>query len=84
MFARQAARIPYPNDILFVESEWYDWRALDELAVAAYWIGEYEESQRCGERLLEGGKLPRDHYDRVARNLEFARSKLSSKVLANA
>lgn len=76
MFARQAVRIPYPSDVLFVEFDWYDWRALDELAVAAYWVGEYEESARCAERLLAGGKLPPGERDRVIRNLDFARGKL--------
>ncbi|MGW1880883.1 tetratricopeptide repeat-containing glycosyltransferase [Streptomyces sp. NPDC001970] len=84
LFARQAARIPYPGDILFVEFEWYAWRALDELAVAAYWVGEYEESRRCCERLLEGGKLPDDQRERVTKNLDFARTKLGAKELVNA
>lgn len=77
MFARQAVAIPYPQDILFVEFDWYDWRALDELAVAAYWVGEYEESARCAERLLAGGKLPAGQHERVTRNLDFARGKLA-------
>ncbi|MGW0389427.1 tetratricopeptide repeat-containing glycosyltransferase [Streptomyces sp. NPDC003042] len=82
LFARQAARIPFPDDdILFVEFDWYEWSALDELAVAAYWVGEYQESMDCCERLLEGGKLPDEHRDRVSANLEFARSKLDPKYL---
>ncbi|MFF3515967.1 glycosyltransferase [Streptomyces sp. NPDC002573] len=84
MFARQAARIPYPSDILFVEREWYEWRALDELAVSAYWVGEYEESMRCCERLLEGGKLPDEHRERVIKNLESARCELGSRELVGA
>ncbi|MFE2089563.1 glycosyltransferase [Streptomyces sp. NPDC057580] len=84
MFAQQAAQIPYPKDILFVEFEWYDWCSLDELAVAAYWTGNYEESERCSQRLLESGKLPPEHHDRVVGNLEFARQKLGSRELVNA
>ncbi|MFD7257361.1 glycosyltransferase [Streptomyces sp. NPDC059874] len=76
MFARQAAAIPRPDDILFVEFDWYEWRALDELAVAAYWVGEYRESADCCERLLQSGKLPADQLDRVSANLDFARRKL--------
>ncbi|MFD7442554.1 glycosyltransferase [Streptomyces sp. NPDC059909] len=84
MFAKQAARIPFPSDILFVEFGWYEWRALDELAVSAYWVGEYEESRDCCERLLEGGKVPDDQRDRVIKNLEFAQTKLGAKALVNA
>lgn len=84
MFAQQAAQIPYPEDILFVEFEWYDWCSLDELAVSAYWTGNYEESERCNQRLLESGKVPPEHHDRVVGNLEFARQKLGSRELVNA
>ncbi|MEN3583369.1 glycosyltransferase [Streptomyces sp. ZYX-F-203] len=78
LFARQAARIPFPRDILFVEWEWYAWRALDELAVSAFWVGEYAESRDCCLRLLDGSELPEEHRDRVARNLAFAREKLAT------
>ncbi|MGW3323397.1 glycosyltransferase [Streptomyces virginiae] len=76
MFARQAVRIPRPDDTLFVEVDWYEWRALDELAVAAYWTGAYAESLECSERLLEEGKLPEDQRARVLGNVDFARHKL--------
>ncbi|MFF2163434.1 glycosyltransferase [Streptomyces sp. NPDC058175] len=80
LFARQVARLPYPSaDHLFVEPDWYEWRALDELAVSAYWVGEYEESEDCCERLLAGGKLPAEHRDRVIENLELSRRHLRSK-----
>ncbi|MFG2982862.1 glycosyltransferase [Streptomyces sp. NPDC048258] len=76
MFAREALRIPRPDDILFVEFDWHEWRALDELAVAAYWVGAYQESLDCCERLLQDGRLPASQRDRVTENLAFARSKV--------
>ncbi|MGW7456976.1 glycosyltransferase [Streptomyces sp. NPDC054797] len=76
MFARQAVRIPRPDDILFVEFDWYEWRALDELAVAAYWVGAYQECLDCCERLLQSDALPETQRERVAENLAFARAKL--------
>ncbi|WP_329570796.1 glycosyltransferase [Streptomyces sp. NBC_01361] len=82
MFARQAAQTPFPSDDeLRVEFAWYEWRALDELAVSAYWVGEYEESEDCCERLLAGGKLPAEDRDRVLQNLELSRRHLRSKQL---
>ncbi|MFG2293175.1 glycosyltransferase [Streptomyces sp. NPDC048603] len=78
LFAKQAAAIPRPEDILFVEFSWHEWRALDELAVAAYWTGAYEESLRCCERLLNGDVLPGDQRERVAANRDFARQKLGA------
>ncbi|MER6981430.1 glycosyltransferase [Streptomyces carpinensis] len=82
MFARQAARIPFPgNGEVLVEPDWYEWRALDELAVSAYYVGECEEAKGCCERLLDGGKLPTEHRERVIRNLELARQTLGAKEL---
>ncbi|MFJ8081120.1 glycosyltransferase [Streptomyces sp. NPDC096205] len=77
LFARRAVEIPQPDDILFVEHGWYDWQALDELAVAAYWMGEYRESLECCEKLLDGGKLPEAHRERVLANRDFARTRLA-------
>ncbi|MDF3298163.1 glycosyltransferase [Streptomyces tropicalis] len=85
LFARKAAYLPYPSDDhLFVESSWYEWRALDELAVSAYWVGEYEESETCSERLLMSGKLPPEHRDRTIQNLELSRRHLRSGKLVRA
>ncbi|MEV7519062.1 glycosyltransferase [Streptomyces sp. NPDC091371] len=81
LFARQAAAIPRPDDILFVEFDWYEWRALDELAVAAYWVGEYRETADCCERLLRSDALPADQLDRVSANLDFARRKLDPNLV---
>ncbi|MGW2764173.1 tetratricopeptide repeat-containing glycosyltransferase [Streptomyces sp. NPDC001275] len=82
LFAREAARLPYPSDDhLFVAADWYEWRALDELAVSAYWVGEYQEAEECCERLLAGGKLPPEHRERVIENLDFARRHLRSREL---
>ncbi|MFE0516107.1 glycosyltransferase [Streptomyces sp. NPDC058964] len=85
LFAQQAARLPYPSgDHLFVEPAWYEWRALDELAVSAYWVGEYEESEGCCERLLAEGRLPAEDRDRVFQNLELSRRHLRSGQFARA
>ncbi|MFE9934515.1 glycosyltransferase [Streptomyces sp. NPDC005533] len=78
LFAKQAVRIPSPKDILFVEFSWHEWRALDELAVAASWVGEYQESLQCCERLLNEGKLPAEERERVAGNMEFVQQKLGA------
>lgn len=77
LFARRATEIPRPDDILFVEHGWYDWQALDELAVSAYWMGAYRESLECCEQLLDGGKLPAAHRERVTANRAFARDRLT-------
>lgn len=37
LFAQAASELPMPKDRLFVEVDAYEWRALDELAVAGYY-----------------------------------------------
>ncbi|MEV7501300.1 hypothetical protein [Streptomyces sp. NPDC093018] len=75
LFAARAAVIPRPEDILFVEMSWHEWRALDELAVASYWIGDYAKSREYCTRLLDGGKVPEGERALIAANLEFAQEK---------
>ena len=69
LFARCAVAIPQPPDILFVETDVYAWRALDELAVALSWTGAREESVEIMRQLLAGDALPPDHRARVEKNL---------------
>lgn len=73
-FAEKAIQIPPPNDILFVELEWYRWRCLDDYAVAAYWIGEYQKSLSANEKLLARNDLSNKDRARIMSNANFARS----------
>jgi glycosyltransferase involved in cell wall biosynthesis len=76
-FARVAAEIPRPDDILFVDDSVYAWRAIDELAIASYWTGRYEDGRGLNERLLAEGRLPPDERPRIEKNLAFCRDKLA-------
>jgi len=82
VFAKTGTLIPRPNDILFIAEEVYAWRLLDELAVAAYWVGKYEESKSCCEEILrrmdgmdeDSMCLSSADNKRVQQNLAFAKS----------
>jgi hypothetical protein len=50
----------------------YDWRARDELAVAAYWCGDRALSATLCRDLLADARLPARERERVVRNLSFA------------
>lgn len=76
VFASAAINRPAPGDILFLDNSAYDWRALDEFAVSAYWVGKYEESLGANERLLAEGKLPDVHRERIMKNRTFCLEKL--------
>jgi tetratricopeptide (TPR) repeat protein len=72
-FAKAALDIPRPNDILFLDGCAYQWRPLDEYAVASYWIGNYKDCLRACEALLAPGSgLPDAERERVKNNEGFA------------
>ena len=69
LFAERAAQIPMPTgDVLFVGSEVYAWRALDEQAVCASWTGRQAEAFALCRRLLARDDLPDDARQRIAGN----------------
>jgi len=72
LFARAAAAIPRPKDLLFVDDGVYKWRALDELAIAAYWLNKRDEARQINERLLSEGHVPESERPRIQKNLAFS------------
>lgn len=76
IFASRAAALPRPNDILFLDHTVYDWRALDELAVSAFYVGQHKQALAAADRLLSEGKLPESERARVDANREFSRNAL--------
>ncbi len=85
-YAKQAAQLPYPADTLFVDKDIYDWRILDELAVAAYWVGRYGESKAASETILAKAasgevKLDPETVQRIRDNLGFALAKLAESPI---
>ncbi len=78
LFAKRAVAIPRPDDILFLEESAYEWRADDELSVAAYWVGEYRESLDHADRALRSETLPAEQRPRIEENRQFAVDKLAT------
>lgn len=71
-YAKIASQIPKPIDSLFLEPSCYDWRAIDELAVSAYWIGKKQEAATLNNILLKSGMLPDCEKIRIINNLAFS------------
>lgn len=70
LFAKQAAKIPYPEGGLFVAQFVYDWCVLDEYATCAFWTEKYGECKRVCERMIQSGKLPPQEKERIELNLK--------------
>ena len=69
LFAERAAQIPLPEqDVLFVGDEVYTWRALDEMAVCASWIGKHGEAVELCRRILNRDDIPEQDRQRIMGN----------------
>jgi tetratricopeptide (TPR) repeat protein len=73
-FARVASEIKRPDDLLFVDNSVYAWRALDEYAIASFWMGRYEEGLEANKLLIL--VVPASERGRVQRNLDFCKRKV--------
>ncbi len=72
LFAQKANSTPRPADILFLDESVYDWRSLNELAIASFYTGQHDESADACRRLLDSALLPQSQRARVIDNLNFA------------
>jgi glycosyltransferase involved in cell wall biosynthesis len=73
LFAERAAKIRLPDeDTLFVGADVYAWRATDEQAVCASWIGKHEEAFTLCRRLLARPDLPDEDRRRIAANRDVS------------
>jgi hypothetical protein len=77
IFAKIGTQIAYPAAALFVKAEIYQWQLWDELAVAAYWLGKYQESKQACEEILNLSHsiIPSADLARVQANLDFSLAK---------
>ncbi|OBK34767.1 hypothetical protein A5658_10980 [Mycobacterium sp. 1245111.1] len=74
-FAQRAAEIPFPEEDLFVLgyfAEIYAWRATDEQATCAFWIGKHAEAFTLCRGLLARSDLPEPDRQRIAVNRDFS------------
>lgn len=76
VFATRAVAVPRTADILFVSDDAYGWRAVDELAITSYWVGDHAASAALSRGLLDDPDLPAAQRDRVKQNLSFALANL--------
>jgi glycosyltransferase involved in cell wall biosynthesis len=73
LFAQQAAEIPLPEeDKISVSTEVYAWRATDEQAVCASWVGRHAEAFTLCRRLLARPDIPDPDRQRIAANRDFS------------
>ncbi|WP_292975327.1 glycosyltransferase [Mycobacterium sp.] len=83
LFAQRATQIPLPGeDNLFVSADVYTWRAADEQAICASWIGKHAEAFDLCRQLVARPGVPDDDRRRVAGNRDFSVPSLVESALA--
>ena len=79
-FGELALKIPYPkHDRLFVELVVYDWRIKDDLSICYYWVGRFKEGYDLGMELVNNPNIPKDHKERITKNMQHCKEKLDEK-----
>jgi tetratricopeptide (TPR) repeat protein len=74
-FGKPLLNLPYPSsDRLFVNDEIHSWRLHDEVAVCAYWSGDYKASKEICEKILKTD-IAEPNRSRVMTNLKFSNEK---------
>ena len=76
IYANAAVSIPLTKDILFVDHSVYEWKAKDELAVSAYWVGNYQLCHDLYVELLFNPAVPEQNKKRFLDNLMLAKKHL--------
>lgn len=79
MFAERGLALPPCTDVLFVEQRWQKWQLLDEKAIAAYWLGDYDTSLEACDQLLASVSIPEEQVSRVQQNRQYARDMLVNR-----
>jgi glycosyltransferase involved in cell wall biosynthesis len=72
-YASLANTLVKPEQALFIEDDVYNWRIKDELAIAAYWLGQYQQSYDLNTELLNNILVPLEQKERIKANLEFSK-----------
>jgi glycosyltransferase involved in cell wall biosynthesis len=76
--AKMGADLAAPTHALFVESDVYNWRLDDIMAVSLYWLGRWDEAARLNDDVLP--EAPASEQERIRKNLMLCRQKISERT----
>ncbi len=72
MFSKPIVEMSYPEDILFIERNIYEYLLPFEYAICCYWIGKHEEAIRVNDEILACPRAPQDILEAAQRNRQFS------------
>jgi len=71
IYAKIGSTIEKPKDGLFIESDCYDWKILDELSIAAFYNNHKDEFRKIIGVLIHNKYVPESDRLRITDNLKF-------------
>lgn len=72
------ATTDYPaNDLLFITAGMYEGMSIDEFAISCFWVGKFEESIACFNKLLNSD-YGKKHEVRIQRNIWYSEKQLGA------
>ena len=75
--AMYASTIPKPADqLLFLETDVYDWKVWDELSIISFYTGHISDAHRASGKLLENPAVPVEQRARIKANNQFGRTNI--------
>lgn len=66
-----AKDVPFPSDQLFIQTDHYEWRVLDELSILCYYNNDFDLGLNLMSKLIAGNKFPAMHKQRIMKNYEY-------------
>ena len=78
LYARMAVEMPYPEqDILFIGSDVYDWKAMDEVASTAFYCHRFNEGFEASKILMNKKNIPESERSRIQSNFNSYKEKMT-------
>jgi glycosyltransferase involved in cell wall biosynthesis len=79
VFAKTASSLPLPpNDVLFIFRDVYQYKALDEMGISAYYTGRFQEAVETFKFILKENQFPEGQKARLEANLAYSVAKIGA------
>ncbi len=80
LFSRLCLETPYPDDILFIERNSYEYELPLEYGICCYWIGKHEEAIRVNDAIIARPNVPANFLETARKNKQHSVEFLSKTV----
>jgi glycosyltransferase involved in cell wall biosynthesis len=72
LFSRLCIETPYPDDVLFIEKNIYEYELPLEYGICCYWIGKHEEAIRVNDAIIARPNVPANFLETARKNRQYS------------